>query len=303
MSRKTIISKSYIYIFAYVIICAISHVSINHTARLIDPVVSLFYTSLFTIMFFSILNLKEVTKNIAIIKENKKSILWLNLLNTIIWFIAFFSLKILSPAVFACLFLGAIPINVFIIELKKSQESKKNTTTTAFLLFTVFILMIALVFQDMHKTNTYEIIKHGSIVVFLGGITAAFIMKTSKKLATKNVSASLVVSLRFYGLLVISFLLLISNPTKFLVTPSILVDFFVLALISMALPLFLLQKALKTMSPLYTSIIITAIPILTYFLQLITGYYSFSSKKLIITILFSFSLIFLTYLKRKKKDS
>ena len=288
------------YISFYVIISAISPIFVNHTTRSIEPIVTLFYSSIFTIIFFSILNLGELTENIVLIKKNKRSILWLNVLNTIIWFVIFFSLQVLSPAVFACLFLGAIPINLFLLELRKSKASNKSNITIAMLLLTMFILMLLLVSQDMSEANSFQILKYGAIVTIIGGIVAAFIMKISKELANENLSASLVVSLRFYGLLLISLMFVLSNPSQFLVNPIVLAEFFALALISMALPLFLLQKALKTLSPLYASIIITTIPILTYFLQLITGYYSFSIVKLGIIILFSLSLIVLTYLKKKE---
>lgn len=299
MIKRTSISKGAIYIVSYVLISAFSHVFVNHTTRSIAPTVTLFYTSIVTIIFFSIVNLGELTKNMVLIKNNTKLILWLNLLNAIIWFVIFFSLKVLSPAVFACLFLGAIPINLFIIGLRKSNASRKSNFTTALLLLVMFILMLLLVSQDMNQTNSFQIVKYGVIVTIIGGIVAAYIMKISKELAIKNLSASLVVSLRFYGLLIISLALVISKPIQLVVTPKVFAELFVLALTSMALPLFLLQKALKTLSPLFASIIITAIPVLTYFLQLVTGYYSFSPIKLGITILFSLSLIILTYLKKK----
>lgn len=301
MLPEKLISKGSFYISFYVIASSISNVFINHTTRSIEPIVTLFYTSIFTIIFFSILNFGELNKNIVLIKENMKSILWLNFLNAIIWFVIFFSLKILSPSVFSCLFLGAIPIILFIIELKKSKASNKRNFTIALLLLTIFILMVLLVSQDMSGSNSFQILKYGALVTIIGGIVAAFIMKISKKLATKNLSASLVVSLRFYGLLVVSLIIIALNHSQFLVQPIVLVELFSLALVSMALPLFLLQKALKTLNPLYTSIIITTIPILTYFLQLITGYYSFSGLKLGITIMFSIALIVLTYLKKKDK--
>lgn len=300
MPPKTFISRGTIYIFFYVIVSAASHVFVNHTTRSIDPTVTLFYSSIFTIIFFSILNLGELTENIVLIKKNRKSILWLNVLNAIIWFVIFFSLKVLSPAVFACLFLGSIPIILFVLGLRASKASNKNKIITAFLLLTMFILMLLLVSQDVSDANSLQTLKYSALVTIVGGIVAAFIMKISKKLADENLSASLVVSLRFYGLLLISVVLVILNPTHFLVNPMVLAEFFALALISMALPLFLLQKALKTLSPLYASIIITAIPILTYFLQLMTGYYSFSTTKLVITILFSLSLVSLAYLKKKE---
>lgn len=162
--------------------------------------------------------------------------------------------------------------------------------------------MLLLVFQDINKTNTTQILKYGTIVVIIGGMVAAYIMKISKKLAVKKLSASLVVSLRFYGLLIISFIVILVNPKQLLVKPTVLLEFFLLALASMALPLFLLQKALKTLTPFYASVIITAIPIFTYFFQLATGYYSFSFIKLAFTLLFSLSLIMLTYSKSKQKS-
>ncbi|WP_010180010.1 hypothetical protein, partial [Aquimarina agarilytica] len=190
--------------------------------------------------------------------------------------------------------------NLFILGLKKTKINTKSNLTTALLLMAMFILMLLLVSLDSNQTNASQLLKYGSIVTIVGGMTAAFIMKISKELAIKNLSATLVVSLRFYGLLIISLLaLIISNPTQLLVKPMLLVELFTLALTSMALPLFLLQKALKTLSPLYASIIITAIPVLTYFLQLITGYYTFSSIKLGITILFCITLLFLAYKKKK----
>ena len=301
MLPEKLISRGSIYIFFYVVTSSISNVFINHTTRSIEPIVTLFYTSIFTIIFFSFLNFGELNKNIVLIKENMKSILWLNFLNAIIWFVIFFSLKILSPSVFSSLFLGAIPIILFILELKKSTASKKSNFTITLLLLTMFVLMVLLVSQDMSESNSFQILKYGVLVVVIGGIVAAYIMKISKKLATKNLSASLVVSLRFYGLLIISLIIIVSNNSQFLVQPIVLIELFSLALVSMALPLFLLQKALKTLNPLYASIIITVIPILTYFLQLITGYYSFSALKLGITILFSITLIVLTYLKKKDR--
>lgn len=295
------ISKGSLYIFFYIITSAISNVFVNHTTRSIEPIVSLFYTSIFTILFFSILNFGELTKNIVLVKKNMNSILWLNLLNAIIWFVIFFSLKFLSPAVFSCLFLGAIPINLFVLGLGKSKASNKRNFTTALLLLTMLLLMLSLVSQEMSKANSFQIWKYGAIVIVIGGVVAAFTMKISKELATKNLSASLVVSLRFYGLLVISLILIISNSTRMIIKPTVLAEFFALALFSMALPLYLLQKALKTLSPLYTSIIITSIPILTYFLQLCTGYYLFSYAKLGVTLLFSLCLIILTFLNKRDK--
>ena len=303
MLPEKLISRGSIYIFFYVVTSSISNVFINHTTRSIEPIVTLFYTSIFTIIFFSFLNFGELNKNIVLIKENMKSILWLNFLNAIIWFVIFFSLKILSPSVFSSLFLGAIPIILFILELKKSTASKKSNFTITLLLLTMFVLMVLLVSQDMSESNSFQILKYVVLVTVIGGIVAAYIMKISKRLATKNLSASLVVSLRFYGLLIISLIIIVSNNSQFLVQPIVLIELFSLALVSMALPLFLLQKALKTLNPLYASIIITVIPILTYFLQLITGYYSFSALKLGITILFSITLIVLTYLKKKDKTT
>jgi len=303
MLPKKLILRGGFYVFFYVVTSSISNVFINHSTRSIEPIVTLFYTSIFTIIFFSFLNFGELNKNIVLIKENMKSILWLNFLNAIIWFVIFFSLKVLSPSVFSCLFLGAIPIILFILELKKSTASNKSNFTIALLLLTMFVLMVLLVSQDMSESNSFQILKYGVLVVVIGGIVAAYIMKISKKLATKNLSASLVVSLRFYGLLIISLIIIVSNNSQFLVQPIVLIELFSLALVSMALPLFLLQKALKTLNPLYASIIITVIPILTYFLQLITGYYSFSALKLGITILFSITLIVLTYLKKKDKTT
>ncbi len=300
MLQKKYISKGFIYICAYILISALSHVFVNHTTRSIAPIVTLFYSSIFTIVFFLILNSRELTKNIVLIKKNKKLILWLNLLNAIIWFVIFFSLKVLSPAVFACLFLGAIPMNLFIFELRKSKASNKSNFITAILLVTMFILMLALVYQDISMENSFQIVKYAAIVISIGGVVAAFIMNISKELAIKNLSASLVVSLRFYGLLLISLVIVLVNPSQLLVKPTVLIEIFMLALISMALPLFLLQKSLKTLSPFYASILITAIPVLTYSLQLITGYYSFSASKLAITLLFSLTLIILAYLKKQK---
>jgi len=300
MSGSKLAYKGFVYIFFYVIACAISNVFVNHTTRVVSPIVSLFYSSIFTILFFSVLNLKELSQNIKLIKENKTSILILNFFNAVIWLVIFFSLKELSPAVFSCLFLGAIPIHIFLLELKNSKLSKKNYTIATLLLI-IFMLMLLLVFQDVEENNYYQIIKYGALVVVVGGIVGAFIMKISKTLAIKNMSASLVVSLRFYGLLLLSFLLLILNPSQFLVEPEVLGELFLLSLVSMALPLFLLQKALKTISPLFASIIITIIPVLTYFLQLMTGYYIFSLVKLSIIMLFALCLTVLAYVKTREQ--
>ena len=301
MLLKKKIPKSTLYIIAYIVVCAISHVFVNHTTRTVAPAVSLFYAALFTIVFFSILHIKTLKQSVVLIQKHKKSIFWLNLLNAIIWFVAFFSLQVLSPSVFACLFLGAIPINLFILQLITPQKEKQNNLRIGMALFVMFCIMLCLVGLDIEATTSYNVIIYGCIVVFLGGITAAFVMKISKKLATKKVPASLVVALRFYGLLVISFLWVAINYEDFFIGPLLLLKLFLVAMVSMALPLFLLQKALETINTLYASILIAFIPVLTYFLQLATGYYLFSLLKLGITLLFCISLIVLAYYKKKQK--
>ena len=300
MISGKIISKGGLFVFLYVVTSGVSNVFINHTTRSIDPIVSLFYSSFFTIIFFSILNFRTFYKNSVLIKDNKKSILWLNVLNAIIWFVIFYSLKVLSPSVFSCLFLGAIPINLFILDFKKTKRSKKDNFRMALLLSIIFVLMLLLAVKNSSEQNIYQTLKYGVLVTVVAGMVAAFIMKISKKLADNNLPASLVVSLRFYGLLVISLLIIVLNQMWVYIAPKVMLELFLLALVSMALPLFLLQKALKTLSPLYVSIIITVVPVMTYLLQILTGYYTFSKSTFVITLLFSISLIVLVYLKRSK---
>lgn len=301
MSRNNLITKGGLYIVFYVFTSALANVFINHSTRSIAPIVTLFYNSVITIVFFTILNLDTLTQNSSLVKKNIKPILWLNILNAIMWFVIFFSLKVLSPSVFACILFGAIPISLFLLQVKGSTVSNQNNRITAFLLLILFILMLLLVSQDMTTTNSSQIILYGTLVAIIGGLIGAYIMKISKKLATQNLSASLVIALRFYGLLIISLLLIIPNPTQLLVAPTVLAEIFTLAIVAMALPLFLLQKALKNLNPFYASIIITAIPITTYVLQLLTGYYSFSIKNLGIIALFSLTLITLTYIKNREQ--
>ena len=161
--------------------------------------------------------------------------------------------------------------------------------------------MVLLASQDLSENNLPIILKYGTLVTIVGGIIGALIMKTSKKLADKNLPASLVVSLRFYGLLILSFILILFSEISFNIQFDILTELLALALVSMAFPLFLLQKALKYLNALYVSIIITVIPVLTYLIQLTTSYYEFSIFKLSLTIIFSFILLILTYLKKSSK--
>ncbi len=165
----------------------------------------------------------------------------------------------------------------------------------------MFIVMILLASQDLKENNFSIIMKYGTLVTIVGGIVGAFIMKTSKKLADKSLPASLVVSLRFYGLLILSFLMILFSKISFNIQLNVLAELLALALLSMAFPLFLLQKALKYLNALYVSIIITVIPVLTYLIQLTTSYYDFSIFKLILTIIFSLTLLSLTYLKKNSK--
>ena len=167
MESKIQIPKGGYYIILYVITSAISNVFVNHTTRSIHPIVTLFYTSVFTIAFFSILNFNELSKNIVLIKENKKSILWLNFLNATIWFVIFFSLKVLNPSVFSCLFLGAIPIHIFAFELRKSKETSKRKFVIALFLLIMFALMISLVFQEVNETNAFSTLKYGALVTIV----------------------------------------------------------------------------------------------------------------------------------------
>ncbi len=294
-------SKGAIYMLGYVVVSATGHVFINHTVRSVDPFVSLLYTSLITILFFSVLHLGELRKHRALVKQHKGAIVWLNVLNAIIWFVAFFCLKALSPAVFACLFLGAIPIQLFLIEIRKSSHSVKTKWITATLLFTLFILMLALVVQETEGMGMATMLQYGLIVVGIGGVAAASILKISKRLASEKLSASLVVSLRFYGVLMISLALCIIYQVPLVISPSLGIELVVLALVSMALPLFLLQKGLQTFSPMSASIVITIIPVLTYCLQLCTGYYSFSFPKLGIILLCSLVLVALAFQKHNTK--
>lgn len=280
----------YLLIFSYCLMTAFFAVAVNKLEASGDPFTIVFFTFLFTTAFFTLINLPNIRMFWSNLCSSPKQLLTINIVSVVIWLGVFWSLKYLNPAESLCVYMSMTPIAtlLFTIKLANINQYKKDI----FYGVAIIILLSALVIDTVYMVPNKWWIILGVIFALAAGITGAFYNVFSQKMHKQNnFTATQVLAMRFYLLLLISLFMSLHDQTFSTTLQQISwLTFLGLALLSSVLPLFFKQQAIIFIGARKISYVMPFTPVAAYGIELLTGAYKFHPVVFVLVALVSILL-------------
>ncbi|WP_153722889.1 DMT family transporter [Sporosarcina cascadiensis] len=231
----------------------------------------------------------------------KYPLLKLNLASMLTFMGFYFALKYIEPAIVSSLEMGIGPLFVVLIALSQRQIVKRETLiialgtlmTTMILIYAVFTGQSAVAMQFDGKMLL------GILASISCGLGAVLCTIYSKQLSTIGWTSSMILSKRFYGIILLSFIF----------TYDLIVDYMaenigwilVITLTGVLIPMYLLQKGIQYCEPFLVMMSLSFIPVFTFFLQAFDPRLEWSTLTLL-GVLLLFALGSVSVIAERKKQ-
>ena len=290
-----------IYVISYCVVTAHSTLVVSGNEQVYGPLLITFSSVTITIIYFNFFQIKRLIRLREIYMKHARLIILLNITTAVMWIGTFIALDSLKPDVFTAIFLGGLPVFMFIITLASS--SSWNKTRCLELLFTIAIagLLFMIGYHELELSNYSSDILLGMIIAFFSSFFAAWTVILSHQLAHAGVSTTETLSQRFYALWLVAGVALIIFPESLSFSYSMIIHFIpivlVVAILSFILPLFLLQKGIERVDPMFVSFLSPLIPVMAFSLEMFSGRYVFDPIELCLLIVLAMIIVIATIVK------
>lgn len=253
----------YLFSISYAIITAFSVVLIHASTKNLAPIVSLWITAFFALLYFHLLNLAVLPKIYRQALSQKWSWLGINIIIAGMWLATFYGTAWAGGFNFIFIyFVTAAMISFFV--LWRREHKKTSTYLIAWIGLLALLLVFMLLEQPKKLSLSYEL---GIALSFIGGVCGYLYRKESYEFAGKTgLSATQILSIRFYGIILIGIWFLPHHMTE-IFNGIVLVQIFLIALFSFILPNYLNQVGILKVGAETHSIIVATCPMLTYLIQ------------------------------------
>lgn len=255
-----------IYLLLYVILTSLSCVIIKLFAMAYSGDSLLLLSVFYAIIFFHILNFREIVVVYKILMQKKILYFTLMLSIAIIWGLTFAGSIFISPTFlsFVIMLIGVVFAMVF--------EYKKSTTKLN--LFSLLLVVGLFILFMIHLYGSYNGSSFGLMLIMfilIGGADYVYASSCYAILKDKKLSVTQVLAARFWLLLIVSCgymaydvksMLVIKNINFMLIGSS-----FMVALVSFIIPIFLYQKAIHKVGVNLSMTISGVIPLMTFLFE------------------------------------
>ncbi|WP_234447728.1 DMT family transporter [Viridibacillus soli] len=214
---------------------------------------------------------------IFVIGKNRKyhwEISWRPLLklniSSILAFMGFYyALKYIEPAIVSSLEMGLGPLLIILIAVIQREKTRKARWFIAIGTLLACILVIGAVFTGRSAVNIEFNIQVviGVIASIICGLGAVLCTIYSKQLSTTGWTSSMILSKRFIGIILLSFIF-----TYDLIFPYLLENIVWILVVTIAgvlLPMYLLQKGIQYCESFLVMMSLCFVPVFTFFIQLL----------------------------------
>lgn len=288
---------NYKEIIAFCFFFSISFVFMAKVVKNVNPVVSTFFTYSIAAIFFSIINLKHFYKILKVIKQYKYLVFKINVSTLVNTLLAFYIVLFISPISYIIVFFSGL--SFFNAILTKNIINK----TELFFNFLTIILALNISFL-ISNAELYNTLM-GLILTLISTLFAAFYMQDSALLHIKSkITVSQILSIRFILVIIVCGFYSFLEINNQIITAK---DFGLLSLIAITgtiIPLFLIQKSIKTIGPQKTSKLTPLTSVLCLIFMKLIGAQTFSIVEVTLTILVTFTMMYqaiLNYHNHKEK--
>lgn len=259
----------YTSMIIYIVSTALSLVAINQFESHINPSVVAFFSFLICFLFFNLINGNRYKTVYSVLFKKPIHFISINIITAIIWLGTFWGLKYITPALFVCIFMSAIPVTSVLINPNKKALKIRPILILFVLIFSALGIISYESMKGMHFT---EMALYGIILAALSGIFSAIYMHYSQKMQKEFRFRTIdFLCIRFYLVIAICFFLIMHNHTTISISHN-WYDFLIISALTTIIPLYSLQDAILKLGPMQTSCLITFTPLAAYFFEMILGF-------------------------------
>ncbi|MER2105998.1 MAG: EamA family transporter [Solibacillus sp.] len=187
---------------------------------------------------------------------------------TILAFMGFyFALKYIEPAIVSSLEMGLGPLFVLLLALQQKQRVARGQFLIALGIFVACMLLVVNVFtgnSGMQTWNLNSVI--GIVASILCGLGAVYCTVYSKQLSAAGWTSAMILSKRFYGIMVLSAIMTYDLLFTYLLEN--LSWIVIMTLFGVLLPMYFLQQGIKHCEVFLVMMSLCFIPVFTFFFQL-----------------------------------
>jgi len=237
-----------------------------------------------TAIIFNVIALKQRGRFNISAQKYSNDLVKLNVSSVLAFMGFYYALKFIEPAIVSSLEMGVGPF--FVIVVTAIITKKKIRATRAQWIITIgtfaaslLLMMTALLgLSGVKVTNNTDFV-YGITASVLCGLGAVLCTIYSKRLSNAGWTSSSILAHRFYGIVVISFLMTYDILPTYLMAN---IDWIILVTIfGVAIPTFLLQKGIQYCDPFVVMMSICFIPAFTFVFQLADPRIEWSTTSLI----------------------
>ncbi len=290
--------------FCFNIVTSLSFIIVSQFEQTVSPVVLIFYNFIILTLLFSLLALPRYRSLWQLMKREKRTILYSNLITIFAWWPLFFCLKYMMPLMVIVAMFGLIPLFTLLLPTDKSKWHKKTPQDIFFSSMIALLALSAIIYntvaiQDLSSPDKVMHYLEALTCILLGAVGNAMLLVNVKNMSLKGFSITQMIAVRFYGLVIGSAVVISFSSLSFVVTHAELLKIFLIFFISTVLPILLTLKSIQLTSPLYVSFVDTLQPMMTYLVQLFYLQSSFSEPLLLLVTLITAVAILYSIFKSK----
>lgn len=264
------VHKAYgIGVFALILsalLTAVSQVFYANKVQAVHPFLFTGFSFFFTAAFFYLISRKQIKSRNW--HNNWHSVVKLNTASIMAFMGFYYALKFIEPAIVSSLEIGLAPLYVLLLSLFTKEEITKKQWLIAVCTIIACVILGLSIFtgQSGVVDVTNKDLFWGVLASVLCGLGAVLCTIYSKELNKSGWTSSMILTHRFYGIILVSFLFtyeLISDYLLQHITWIVIVTLF-----GVTLPMFLLQKGIQHCETFSVMMSICFIPVFTFFFQL-----------------------------------
>lgn len=264
-----------IQIGAFVLSGAVQEVYLGRFFQSEDPILFMFLSFGITALFFQVFTFRRAKEIWTKARKSWVNVIKVNIFTFISWFAFFLALRDMEPAVVGtiCFAIGPV-VSTFLWKYIRPETPALDVEKCCALgvLAGVAVLIIS-AFMGKGSLGTLEQSRliSGTIFALLSAFAILGTTFISKRLNEQGMHASEIMAVRFPVLIVAgSLYLLLQEGGVSLSSPwwSYGMQVLLVTALTIIIPLFLLQKGIEKLEPITVTLLLSTMPIITFFLQL-----------------------------------
>lgn len=270
-----ILSHQYGWLFClgFSLLTAMNTVYLSHVTKTLPP--ELVATGGFivaTILFFitSHFSKEKISISERVTLAGKMNLFILNIATAMAWLGLFFALVYIRPSIASMVLNGVTPlfsILAVIIFLGGQVTKSEWISSIGLLISLAYISFLSLgeTSQSLESTNFI----YGAISASIAGVGQVIVVFYSRRILDRGIRPHEILQFRFFAIILICVAIIIFKKADLSNIWNNIPVFIIVGVLFVALPLYLLQWGIKSTDAVTVNIIVSCIPLMVIFLELI----------------------------------